>query len=61
MEKSDDERGKYLHPEEHGMPETMGIDYKETRKFEEVMNAIEGEERKIEEMRNQVMIGEETE
>ncbi len=26
-EKSGDERGKYLHPEENGMPESMGIGY----------------------------------
>ena len=35
VEKTAEERGKYLHPKEHGMPETMGIDYEENRRIKE--------------------------
>ena len=28
-DKSTEERGKYLHPMEHGKPETLGINYEE--------------------------------
>lgn len=34
-EKSAKQRGRYLHPKEHGLAESMGIDYEETRRIEE--------------------------
>ncbi|UCE18042.1 MAG: hypothetical protein JSV84_14435 [Gemmatimonadota bacterium] len=34
-EKSVEERGKYLHPEEYGQPETMGIEYEERQKIKQ--------------------------
>ncbi len=30
------DRGKYLHPEEHGQPESKGIDYEESQKMQEM-------------------------
>ncbi len=36
VEKVGEERGKYLHPEEYGLPATMGINYEETNRLEEV-------------------------
>ena len=37
-EKSGDERGKYLHQEEHGMPESMGIGYEDRKKYNRKKN-----------------------
>ena len=31
VEKSPSERGKYIHPVEHGVPESMGVDYENAR------------------------------
>jgi len=50
VEKEGKERGKYLTPKEHGMPETLGIDYEETKRMEEEQKMVEQEhQRKIEE------------
>jgi len=43
VDKSGKERGKYLHPDEYGLPVTMGVDYEEIQKMEqeiETMNEL---------------------
>ena len=35
IEKTGKDRGKYLNPKEHGMPESMGINYERTKKRKE--------------------------
>jgi len=35
VEKTGKERGKYLHPKEYGVSESLGIDYEEIHKMEE--------------------------
>ena len=40
VEKVGKERGKYLSPKEHGMPETMGINYERRHRIEEKMKAM---------------------
>jgi hypothetical protein len=37
VEKTGAERGKYLHPKEYGVSETLGIDYEKTHEMEEKM------------------------
>ena len=39
VEKSGAERGKYLHPKENGVSETLGIDYEKNHEMEERMKA----------------------
>ena len=39
VEKTGAERGKYIHPKEHGVSETLGIDYEKTHEMEEKMKA----------------------
>lgn len=39
VEKTGAERGKYLHPKEYGVSETLGIDYEKTHEMEEKMKA----------------------
>jgi len=45
VEKEDKERGRYLHPEEHGVSETLGMDYEEIKKMEEQCRRIDEEMR----------------
>ena len=35
-EKPANEKGKYLHPTEYGQPESMGIDYEQTQRMEQM-------------------------
>ncbi len=35
-DKPDDQRGKYLHPEDHGKPETLGVGYETRRRLSEM-------------------------
>ncbi len=49
VEKSGKERGKYLHPEELGMPESAGIDYEEVQKMIEEQRRMEDEQKRLEE------------
>jgi len=47
MEKSVDERGKYLHPKEYGLPEIMGINSEKTIQIEnEGIKATQEDSRK---------------
>jgi hypothetical protein len=39
VEKSAMERGKYLHPQEYGLPRAKGLNYRETERMEETMKA----------------------
>lgn len=39
VEKTGAERGKYIHPKEYGVSETLGIDYEKTHEMEEKMKA----------------------
>jgi hypothetical protein len=41
VEKTGAERGKYLHPKENGVSETLGIDYEKTHEMGEKMKAME--------------------
>jgi hypothetical protein len=40
VEKPGQERGKYLHPEEYGLPVTLGVDYEEIQKMEQEMETM---------------------
>ena len=48
------ERGKYLHPKEQGMPETLAMNYEETQKLE-AMHKKQDEERKQQEVQRAKM------
>ena len=41
VEKTVDEQGKYLHPKESGVSETLGINYEEQKKMEEEQRRME--------------------
>jgi hypothetical protein len=41
-DKPEAERGRYLHPVEHGQPEDKGVDYEETRRLKEPSGLREG-------------------
>jgi hypothetical protein len=41
VEKTGKERGKYLHPKEYGMPESMGMNYEESQRIEQELKANE--------------------
>jgi len=47
-EKTGKERGKYLHPVEHGVSETMGIDYEIVQRVQAEQKKTEEEDKKIE-------------
>jgi len=47
VEKTGAERGKYLHPKENGVSETLGIDYAEVQKMEEENKKMEKQNKKI--------------
>ena len=46
MEKKQNEKGKYLHPEEHGMPKSFGIGYEEQLKVKEARERRKAEREK---------------
>ena len=48
MEKTDDERGKYIHAEALGMSETLSMDYEEMKRMKEDTARIMEEQRKME-------------
>lgn len=54
VEKEGDERGRYLHPQEYGVSETMGINYQKFQKLEKEMQNMEKEQQKIEEMQRRL-------
>ena len=41
VDKTGDELGKYVHPKENGVSETLGINYEEQKKMEEEMSRLE--------------------
>jgi hypothetical protein len=45
VEKTGAERGKYIHPKEHGVSETLGIDYVKHHEMEEQMKAEQEKKR----------------
>ncbi|RMG31132.1 MAG: hypothetical protein D6732_15140 [Methanobacteriota archaeon] len=47
VEKTGKERGKYLHPKEYGVSETLGIDYEEQQKIEAEQTKIKAMEEKM--------------
>jgi hypothetical protein len=51
VEKTGAERGKYLHPKEYGVLETLGIDYEKTHEMEEKMKAMEQQQLEQEKMK----------
>ena len=46
-EKTSNERGKYLHPEEYGVSETLGIDYEEHQKLEQEHARMKAEQEEM--------------
>jgi len=51
--KSDKERGKYLHPKEQGVSETLGMNYEETQKMEAEQKKMKEQQAKMEAERKQ--------
>ena len=49
IEKIGNEQGKYLHPKEYGMPETLAIDYEEMKKVEEELQKTETRHKEMKE------------
>ncbi|MCI0405057.1 MAG: hypothetical protein L0209_03115, partial [candidate division Zixibacteria bacterium] len=47
-EKTDKERGKYLQPEAHGVPVSLGMHYEETQKMEAERKQHEEKQAKME-------------
>ena len=47
VDKEGDERGRYIHPKEHGVSETLGMDYEEIKTMEEECRRIEEEQGKM--------------
>ncbi|MFC1501876.1 hypothetical protein ACFL6A_00520 [bacterium] len=45
----DDNRGRYLHPEEHGVSETLGMNYGEMQKMEEEYKRMKAEQARMQE------------
>jgi len=50
-EKTGKERGKYLHPKEQGMPETLGMNYEETQKMAAENKKVKEQQAKMDEER----------
>ena len=48
LEKTGKEKGKYIHPKEHGVSEIMGIEYEITKKMEEEHKKMEEEHQRME-------------
>ena len=53
VEKKGDERGKFLHPKEYGVSETLGMDYEEVKKMEEEQQRMDATTGKRQEKKNQ--------
>jgi len=49
VEKTGKERGKYLHPKEYGVSETLGINYEESQKIQAELKRLQSEGQKIKE------------
>ncbi|MGP8329178.1 MAG: hypothetical protein ACT6FF_02510 [Methanosarcinaceae archaeon] len=49
IEKTGEDRGKYQNPKEHGVSETLGIDYEEIKRMEKEIKRMEEENKRIEE------------
>ena len=49
QDKTGEELGKYLHPKEHGVSESLGIGYEETVRMQQEAKRIEQENKRIEE------------
>jgi len=54
QEKTGDERGKYLHPLEHNVSESLGIGYEEKMRMLEEAKRIEQENKRIENVHRQM-------
>jgi len=52
LAKEGQERGKYIHPKEYGVSETLGIEYESTKKMAEEHQRIEEEQKRIERKHN---------
>ena len=47
VEKTGNERGKYIHPKEYGVSETLGIDYEEHQKMEAEQERMKAEQERM--------------
>jgi len=47
MEKTGRERGKYIHPKEYGVSETLGIEYEAYQKMEAKLAQMKAEDERI--------------